>query len=275
MKYYLHSSDSFDDDKIIALFMAHGYEGLGLFYTILEKFAKAEKPINTAALKHSLKVGKRLNKCWNFMESLGIICSSNGETFSKELLNFSEKYMIKKENNKERIKQWREKQQNIKNVTHNEHVRNTPKDNISKVKESKVKLSKGVDEANASPLFKNCISVYNDFIKEKTGASAKIDGAQGNAMKSIIKYLLAQEKISGNEEQALIGWKFILENFSKVEPFLQKQLKITEINSNIPNILNQIKNGIPKSGNAKKPIGQLADEVRQSIEKEYGTTKPG
>lgn len=263
MKYFLHSTNSFDDDKIIALFMKHGYEGLGLFYTMLEKFAKAEKPINTIALKHSLKVGKRLERCWNFMESLGIICSSNGETFNNELLNFSETYMIKKEKNNEKLRQWREKQKDIKNETSYEPVSNPSKVKESKVNRSKVKESKGVDEANASPLFKNCISVYNDFIKEKTGASAKIDGAQGNAMKSIIKYLLAQEKISGNEDQALIGWKFILTNFEKTEPFIRKQLNLTQINSNITNILDQIKNGIPKSTTTGKQFKTKSEQVTE------------
>ena len=76
--------------------MKFGYEGLGLFYTLLEKIAKQEKPVKTSVLKSQLKVGKRLEKCWNFMEEIDIISSNNGETFNKQLLNFSEKYQIKK-----------------------------------------------------------------------------------------------------------------------------------------------------------------------------------
>lgn len=122
--------------------MEYGFEGLGLFYTILEKLAKQEKPINTNVLKRQLNVGKRLIKCWNFMESIDIISSNNGETFNKQLLNFSETYKIKKEKNLERISQWRENQEVIENVTRYESVRNTPKVKESKIKESKVKLSK-------------------------------------------------------------------------------------------------------------------------------------
>lgn len=120
--------------------MEHGYEGLGLFYTLLEKLAGQEKPIKTDILKQQLNVGKKLNKCWNFMESIGIIHSNNGETFNKQLLNFSEKYTIKKEKTAERIRQWRENQTIEENVTRSEQVRNAPKDNISKVKRSKEKL---------------------------------------------------------------------------------------------------------------------------------------
>jgi hypothetical protein len=43
MKYYLHDSNSFNDEKITELFIKFGYEGLGLFYTCLEKFAQQEK----------------------------------------------------------------------------------------------------------------------------------------------------------------------------------------------------------------------------------------
>lgn len=140
MKYFLHDSNAFEDEKISLLFMEYGYEGLGLFYTILEKLAKQEKPIKTDVLKMQLKVGKKLEKCWNFMESIDIISSNNGETFNKQLLNFSEKYKIKKEKNLERISQWRENQSISENVTHYKSVRNDTKVKESKVNKSKLKL---------------------------------------------------------------------------------------------------------------------------------------
>ena len=57
--------------------MEFGYEGLGLFYTLLEKIAKQEKPIKTEVLKKQLNVGKKLEKVWNFMEEIGLISSNN------------------------------------------------------------------------------------------------------------------------------------------------------------------------------------------------------
>ena len=137
MKYYLHDANSFNDEKITELFISFGYEGLGLFYTILEKLAQQEKPIKTNVLKTQLKVGKKLQKCWDFMESIELISSNNGETFNKQLMNFSGKYAIKREKNKERISEWRKNQELTKNVTCYESVCNNPKVNKSKVKESK------------------------------------------------------------------------------------------------------------------------------------------
>jgi hypothetical protein len=141
MKYFLHDSNSFNDEKITELYLEFGYEGLGLFYTILEKLALQEKPIKTNILKHQLNVGKKLDKCWSFMEQIDLISSNNGETFNKQLLNFSEKYQIKKEKNAKRILEWRENQQLSENVTRSEYVRNTPK-----VKESKVNEINHLDE---------------------------------------------------------------------------------------------------------------------------------
>ena len=142
MKYYLHDTNSFDDEKITELYLNFGYEGLGLFYTSLEKMAKQEKPIKTAILKAQLKVGKRLNKCWNFMEEIGIISSNNGETFNKQLLNFSEMYQIKKEKTRVKVSEWRERQADKEKVTSYEPVSNSPK-----VKESKVNINKEDQEA--------------------------------------------------------------------------------------------------------------------------------
>jgi len=147
MKYYLHDTNSFNDEKITELFIAFGYEGLGLFYTILEKLAQQEKPMKTSVLKSQLKVGKKLEKCWSFMESIELISSNNGETFNKQLINFSGKYVIKREKNKERISEWRKNQELTKNVTCYESVCNNPKVNKSKVKESKqITYNKVVDE---------------------------------------------------------------------------------------------------------------------------------
>ena len=147
MKYYLHDSNSFNDEKITELFISFGYEGLGLFYTILEKLAAQEKPIKTTVLKSQLKVGKKLQKCWDFMESIELISSNNGETFNKQLMNFSGKYAIKKEKNKIRISEWRKNQELTKNVTCYESVCNDPKVNKSKVKEIKqITYNKVVDE---------------------------------------------------------------------------------------------------------------------------------
>lgn len=139
MKYFLHDTSAFEDERVTRLYMDFGYEGIGLFFTALEKIAKQEKPMNTEVLKVQLKIGKRLEKCFKFMEEIGLLSSTNGETFNENILNFSEKYQIKKEKTRKRVQQWREKQSDTENVTCY-----VPVSNARKVKESKIKESKEI-----------------------------------------------------------------------------------------------------------------------------------
>ena len=195
MKYYLHDSNSFNDEKVTELFMAYGYEGLGLFYTALEKFAQQEKPIKTAVLKKQLNIGKKLEKCWSFMESIGLISSNNGESFNKQLLKFSENYKIKKEKSAERLKQWRENQQVTENETHSELVRNASKVKISKVNRSKVKK-----EVFIPPVL-NDVLVYFDENGYSKEAATKAFNYYTN---------LGWKNSKGNQ---VINWKNTMQNW--------------------------------------------------------------
>ena len=65
------------------------------------------------------------------MEQIGIISSSNGDTFNERLLKFSERYQIKNQQNRERVAKFRQKEED---VTHYESVTLSPKVKLSKVK---------------------------------------------------------------------------------------------------------------------------------------------
>jgi hypothetical protein len=168
MKYFLHDTSSFQDEKITELFINYGYEGLGLFYTILEKIALQEKPIKTSVLKAQLKIGKRLEKCWCFMEEIDLIQSNNNETFNVRLLSYSEKYQIKKEKNAKRISEWRKNQEDTKNVTCYESVCNTPKVKESKVNISKVKENKenNIIDFPFDEKYKEPLLIWFDYKKQ-------------------------------------------------------------------------------------------------------------
>ena len=120
MKYYLHSTSYIEDEKVAELFINHGYEGVGLFYVLREKLAKHEKPIKTNVLKHQLKVGKKLEKIWKFLEEIELISSNNGETFCEESLNNIEMFKEKNEKTKIRVAKFRENQRLKNNVTRND-----------------------------------------------------------------------------------------------------------------------------------------------------------
>lgn len=124
MKYFTHSTTSCQESELAQVNLKFGYEGIGLYYAIIERLAFAEKPINTEVLKSQLRVGKKLEKIWKFLESLEIIYSKNGETFSKLCENFVENYSKNKENTKKRVSQYRNNQSVSKNVTGYKHESN-------------------------------------------------------------------------------------------------------------------------------------------------------
>ena len=198
MKYFLHDTSSFDDEKITELYLKFGYEGLGLFYTLLEKIARQEKPIKTEVLKSQLHVGKKLEKCWKFMEEIGLVSSSNGDTFNERLLNFSETYEIKKEKTRKRVAEWREKQRDIENVTCYSGVSNAPKVKLSKVKESK-----GTKENSFFNLelpfkdenFKKTLTEFSDHCTEKY---------KRFTIPGLTKFLVHIKKVSNNNSNTAI-----------------------------------------------------------------------
>lgn len=188
--------------------MAYGYEGVGLFYCILEKIALQEQPVKTDVLKKQLFVGKKLEKCWKYLEEIDLISSNNAETFNKQLLNFSEKFKIKKEKNRERISKWRENQDDKKNVTRYESVRNNDKVNKSKVNISNIKDEAFLIIEFCKPLFeekyltKKTAELFDKLLNEYS--AEKIKEAISNAKNDIFwaKNFLSPVKLNNkNKDQ--------------------------------------------------------------------------
>ena len=108
---------------------------------------------------------------------------------------------------------------------------------------------------NAEPTKKistytGCIEAYNNFMLKRTGLPGKFDGAEGKAMKTIIAYL---EPISHDKtpQGVINSFAHILSLVDQWDPFHKGQLKLIQINSNLINIINSIKNGNTKqSANA-------------------------
>jgi hypothetical protein len=100
--------------------------------------------------------------------------------------------------------------------------------------------------------YKAYVKSYSDFFQDKVGLPIKMDGSEGKAMKSIISYMNTATKDKGGN--GLLGWDLVLQNFDKWDNFHKTQLTIKQINSNLPNILNSIRNG--KSISSKPEKGQ-------------------
>ena len=120
--------------------------------------------------------------------------------------------------------------------------------NISK-KDSLVKKNISKEHLKISceilPLAKD---YYYNFFKNKTGSIPNLNGSEINALKLIINYFKSTFKEKGGggkteKDHVLDCLAYLFKNWQKLEPFIQNQLKLTQINSNLTNIINQLKNG--------------------------------
>ena len=106
----------------------------------------------------------------------------------------------------------------------------------------KAKKEKTIPTTKPPTPFTGCMAEYNNFILEQIGVPAKIDGQEGKALKTIIAYLTTIT--TDKESEGIVNaFKYILVNKSRWDPFHQNQLKLSQINSNLTNIINSIKNG--------------------------------
>ncbi|TNE29186.1 MAG: hypothetical protein EP346_06910 [Bacteroidetes bacterium] len=114
-----------------------------------------------------------------------------------------------------------------------------------------------ITPSKSSPtLFKRFNDAWFDFYMDLIGARPKFSGADGNALKSIIKYL--KEECS-SEDEALATWNQILQNWHKLDAFTQKKTELIYINSHLNSIIAQLKNGFT----SREKAASAADSLRR------------
>ena len=134
-------------------------------------------------------------------------------------------------------RKWNAKELVISFLSEDSGTKVEQKRNEKKQKKSEVK----------NELYKTMVTVYDELCLTKIGMGAKMDALQGKSMKSIIEYLKSQVKNKMNDladidEAVLNAWKYILNNWNELQDFYSDQIKLNQINSNLPNILVQLRN---------------------------------
>jgi hypothetical protein len=259
MKYFLHDTSASDDEKITELYLKHGYEGTGLFYAALEKIGKQEKPIKTEILKSQLRIGKHLEKVWNFIEEIGLISSTNGESFSEQLLNYAQSYEIRREKTREKVSQWRKRQEDKKNVTGYVPVSNPPK-----VKESKVNKNKRKEIYKESDFLTKIISTFQEIYFEifQTEYIITNIGKERSAAGKILKVYKDKNPDSDSEKSLKDFKDFFLSCCSVRDNWLRDNVSIPNIHSKINEYKTQIKNG----GNSKiRSVASRSAEIEGMV----------
>lgn len=108
-------------------------------------------------------------------------------------------------------------------------------------------------------LFKQMMQVYHNFYVLQTEIEPIIDGVAGKSLKQIITKLRKQ---AADDQEVLVLFTLIFDNWCDVPDFYANQMELRQINSNINIILNAIKNG---KYDSKSKATHVSDDFRKSV----------
>jgi len=115
--------------------------------------------------------------------------------------------------------------------------------------------------------YQRFIDIYDRWFKKlHDGVPPQYNNGNGNAAKSLITYFrnIAGQKAkasghildeAGTDSKALESWQYVLDNWHRLDNFLQGKTRLLDINSNIQNIITQLKNGHSKNKQSGQPTG--------------------
>ena len=146
---------------------------------------------------------------------------------------------------------------------------------VSKRTKSESKVSRPRVKAKPNTLYSKMVDEYDKFCNDKTGVGCKIDGAQGKSMKQIVAFLEKQIIKKDNtlkkeelDEKVLFSWQYILTHWDKLDNYNRGRIKLTEINSNMLNILIKLREQ-PINHKQKQRNEQINKAVRGAESTDY------
>lgn len=116
--------------------------------------------------------------------------------------------------------------------------------------------------------FKQMMELYDSFCK-KNEIVMRITASDGKALKEIIAYLKEIPSVKNQEKDIYQTFKFILDNFGNLDKWMQTQTQLRQINSQLPNIINQLKNhynGKKITNDNQSELQSLISQIRQRME---------
>lgn len=90
------------------------------------------------------------------------------------------------------------------------------------------------------PAYQAFMDMYCQWHQQQVGVGARITAREGKALKLIIKYLRENSK-KQDDQGATLAWSFILLHWDKLSAFMQRQVSLTQIEKNLPEIIASIK----------------------------------
>lgn len=124
-----------------------------------------------------------------------------------------------------------------------------------------LKRLEGIEKVSPNPaVFQPCVDEYASFLARR-GIPLVMDGRQGKQLKEIIIKLSTIGK-DKSDEGVLKSWKFILANWERTGSFIGRQIKLSDINRNLQEILDKIRNGATKKQSRIDEAEQLANSIK-------------
>lgn len=129
--------------------------------------------------------------------------------------------------------------------------------------------------------YQELVDLHWEWFKNRNGVVPKMDGIEGKATKQLVTYLESVARHKAGEEvllpqdlqlQVCEMFEYILNKWNQLEPFMQRQVKLSQINSNITNIINYLKHGSKtQSAHQRKQDRQsVIDEGLEIIRGHFG-----
>jgi len=155
---------------------------------------------------------------------------------------------------------------NYKLITDNEEEFEKFILNLSKPKKQK----KDFVSHKCETLHQKIIKIHSDFYLEQITVPYKFSGgSDGAAAKDIINFLtkaVREKKHAEPTDQEIAdSFQYIFANYDMWDNFYKSQLKLSQINSNLPNIIANIKNPISKKETNSSNISKVEKQILKEI----------
>lgn len=147
-----------------------------------------------------------------------------------------------------------------KDYHHEGNISDDPADLLYWLAERHLKAPAGKGRKKKPPqtLFAKFIDIYDKFMQSR-GMAGKYNKAEGKAAMELINYIKKMIEIRGEVEPTdqviLDSWQVILNKYHSWDAFCQKNLKLSQINSNIITIIQNIKGHGKFAGSTIQTLG--------------------
>jgi len=95
----------------------------------------------------------------------------------------------------------------------------------------------------SSGIYQSCIDLYFKWHEDKLGGKPQFDASDGKGLKAAIKHF---NTLEAGDEAVLKNFNALLSNYDKWDKWHRTQTRLRQINSNLTNIINVLKNGQSK-----------------------------